>query len=158
MTVRQFPRSATLSALSPYVARAADPRSDYDVATLALLRWWSACVSDPGRVDPYSLPSFHRDFLAWWRSDPDNQLAVLVDEMDVPSPIPVAMGWVVPLAAVPSPGASGRRRRPARVDGVYVVPGVATPVVLDELGLALDRLAGEHDLVLTDRSAGRRGL
>lgn len=157
MTVRPFPRSATLSALSPYAARAADPISDYDVATLALLRWWSACVSDPGQVDPYSLPSFHRDFVAWWRSDPDNQLAVLVDEVEGPSPVPVAMGWAVPLAAVPSPQSPGRRA--ARVDGVYVVPGVATPVVLDELRLALERLARDNNLVLTDRSAvDRRGL
>jgi hypothetical protein len=157
VTVRPFPRSATLSALSPYAARAADPFSDYDVATLALLRWWSACVSDPGQVDPYSLPSFHRDFVGWWRSDPDNQLAVLVDEVEGPSRVPVAMGWAVPLAAVPSPQSPGRR--PARVDGVYVVPGVATPVVLDELRLALERLARDHDLVLTDRSAvDRHGL
>lgn len=156
MTVRPFPRSPLLSALTPYTARAADPRSDYDVATLALLRWWQACVTDPGRVDPYSLPSFHRDFLAWWRSDPDNQLAVLVDEVGGPSPVPVGMGWVVPLASVPSPSLG---RRPARVDGVYVVPGVTAAMVLDELALALDRLAGDHDLVVTDRSAvDRRGL
>jgi len=148
VTVRPFPRPPLATALSPYSARAADPAAAHDVATLALLRWWSVCVADPGRVDPHSLPAFHRDFVAWWRSDADNRLAVLVDEVGGPAAVPVAMGWIVPMAALPRP--DGHAPRSARVDGVYVVPGVVVPVVLDELHRALVRLAQQHDLVIVD--------
>jgi hypothetical protein len=149
VTVRPFPRPPlAAAALTPYSARPVDPQAAQDLATLALLRWWSVSVADPGRVDPYSLPAFHRDFVTWWWSDADNRLAVLVDEVGGPADVPIAMGWVVPMTAVPSPG--GNARRPARVDGVYVVPGVVVPVVLEELRRALGRLADQHGLVIVD--------
>ncbi|MGF1652752.1 MAG: hypothetical protein ACFCUP_05475 [Actinomycetales bacterium] len=148
MTVRPFARPPLAAALTPYAARSVDPHAVHDVATLALLRWWSVSVADPGRVDPHSLPGFHRDFVSWWWSDPDNQLAVLVDEVGGATDVPIAMGWLVPMAALPRP--DGDTRRPARVDGVYVVPGVVVPVVLDELHRALVDLAGQRGLVIID--------
>jgi hypothetical protein len=146
VTVRPFPGRAPLPRAQWYSGRPVDPASGYDVATLALLRWWSVSVSDPHEVDPISLPEFHRQFVGWWESAAEHRWAALVEEQGGPASVPVAMGWVVPDDTIPTPSRDGRRT--ARPRAIYLVPGVATDHVLGELHRALFEVADTHGLLL----------
>lgn len=147
MSVRQIGRPApAATAGHRYAARPVDPDSGYDVATLALLRWWSVTVSghesDP--VDPATLPAFHREFLSWWHASPEHRIAAIVEEVGGVAPVPVAIGWVVPAEQVPGPIALGAR--PALIDAVYVVPDAVAADAVPELERCLRRLASAHGL------------
>lgn len=130
-----------------YRAREVDPDSSDDIASLALLRWWSRTGTK--RLEPGDFPAFLRDFTLWWARHPECRLAVLVEEVAPDgATTPVAMGWVVPrpdLAGV----VPGTMSTPAVSDGVFLLPGTPGARVRRDLAAALGRLAASRNLHLT---------
>lgn len=145
MIASTYPGSTPAPAVT-YLARPADPASAYDISTLALMRWWSVSVTDPGGIDPTSLPGFHKRFVDWWQGSADNRCAALVEECGGPVTVPVAVGWVTPAESLLGEVTWGVRK--GRVQGVYVVPGVAHDVVVAELHRVLHSVAATAGLQL----------
>jgi hypothetical protein len=145
-----LPRPADPAAQRWYRSREVDPDSPDDVASLALLRWWSRATN--ANLDPDGFPAFHAQFAQWWIAHPECRLAVLVEEVRADAhevPVPVAMGWVIPCPVVPRAGGPGHVQTPAISDGVFVLPGVPHVRIRRDLGAALGRLAASRGLCLT---------
>ncbi len=139
-----------------YRAREVNPDSPDDVASLALLSWWSA--ADCTAFQPADFPAFLADFTRSWQQQPDRRLAVLVEEVaadPATTPVPVAMGWVIArpeLSLAPEDGASAAA---AVTDSVFILPGTPTGRIRSDLGAALARLAASRGLSLTTVASRR---